>query len=441
MKRLCFVMLLSTLLSACTWTGFGSPDVVEKVILISIDDLRADFLGAYNPSMKTSSNVDRFALESVLCTNAASQASSTAMSHKSILYSLYPNVHKTSLHSVPEEKVQSPIEVLRSNGFKTAAFVGGGQLGRKVGFDKGFDVYWEQRRQPAGEWKKSIGVWLKENHKQKFFLFIHTYEVHCPFYPPPEYVKKYAGWYKGDVDPVSNCGNDYYNHRKMTPEDYRFIRDLYAASVNYVDDYLGELFSLLKTLGIYDKTMIVFFSDHGESLGERGYVGHNQLYQVQLHIPLIFRIPGIRATRIDSPVESVDVMPTVFDVLKLKSPFPFQGRSLIPVLRGKEQIEKNRLQIAESGVRNRVRKGNISCIFSGAPGEADELYDISKDPEEIHNLASENPGLVAELKNSYGKMFAEGQPLAQKFVLGHSRKPRLDEETKEQLKALGYVAD
>src|SRR5688500_17097005 len=154
--------------------------------------------------MKTSPNIDQFGSENIVFENATSQGPSTAISHKSILYSVYPGVHKTTKESVPTETGRSPLEILQSKGFKTAAFVGGGQLGRKFGFAKGFDSYWEA----AGKGKRnkerynlefienSTMEWLNQNHKENFFLFVHTYEVHCPYNPPDAYAQKYASWYE-----------------------------------------------------------------------------------------------------------------------------------------------------------------------------------------------------------------------------------------------------
>lgn len=142
---------------------------------------------------------------SILCTDVISQAPSTTLSHKSILYSLYPSIHKTSMLVLPKETVPSPLEILQTKGFKTAAFVGGGQLSKKFGFSKGFDSYWEpsgeiERNTKLVEMKPLAFEWLEKNHSQKFFLFLHTYQVHCPYFPPEEFRLKYASWYKGGID-------------------------------------------------------------------------------------------------------------------------------------------------------------------------------------------------------------------------------------------------
>ncbi len=441
-------LCLSLVVGACSTKGEPpAPRKVQKVLLISIDTLRADFLGCYNSERQVSPFIDQFASENILLENATSQGPSTAISHKSILYSVYPAIHKTTKDTVPDETMRSPLEILQSKGFKTAAFVGGGQLSRKFGFARGFDSYWEA----AGTRKRGKGKynlqfiedqavdWLNQNYRENFFLFVHTYEVHCPYNPPDDYVRKYASWYQGDIDPNGKCGDNYYNERTLTADDIRYLRDLYSGSVNFVDEFIGRLLNRLKSLGIYDQTMIVLLADHGESLGERGYIGHNFPYEIQLHIPVILRIPGMDTARVRGPVMAVDVMPTVFEVLGLGRLFPFQGRNLIPVIQGKSNIEEDRVLIAEQKDRIRVRKGEWSCVFSRTNPPKDELYNVKDDPEQSNDLASSNPEKVKELKQFYSRMMDSSKELSARFVVGKSSNPDLDEATKEQLEALGYV--
>lgn len=446
----CMILILALIVSAAGCNAKGEPPEkrkINRVILISIDTLRPDFLGIYNPEMKTSPHIDQFGAENIVFDQATAQAPSTAISHKSILYSLYPAVHKTTKESVPTETSLSPLEILQQKGFKTAAFVGGGQLGRKFGFAKGFDSYWEavgkgrrnKDRDDLQSIENSTMDWLNQNYKDNFFLFVHTYEVHCPYNPPEEYAEKFAGWYEGTLNPTGKCGDTFYNNVNLSADDIQYLRDLYAGSVNFVDEFVGRLITNIKKLGIYDDTMIILVSDHGESLGERGYIGHNLLYEVQLKIPLIMRVPGVESKRIDDPVVGMDLMPTVFEGLGLGKAYPFQGNSLIPIITGSTKFSKDRALIAEQSSRMRVRKGDWSCIFSRSGGPGDELYNLADDPEQQENLAQENPKKVAELKKIYAQMLDSSKELSAKFKLGDSSRPELDEETKEQLEALGYV--
>jgi arylsulfatase A-like enzyme len=336
--------------------------------------------------------------------------------------------------------IPSPLEILKSKGFKTAAFVGGGQLSKKFGFSKGFDTFWEpgadmERNTKLQEMKPLALGWLEKNYKQKFFLFLHTYQVHCPYFPPDEYRKKYASWYKGDIDPEYLCQKDY-NDRKMSADDYRFVRDLYAGEVSYTDSFVGDLIALLKKLRIYDETMIILMSDHGESLGERKFIGHNQLYNTELHIPLILRIPGFPHQRVDSPLEAIDVMPTIFDALGFDRPFPFQGQSILPLL--EERVPQERYRISEKEMSYTVQKGKWKGIFFRKNKDI-YLYDLEKDPLEKTNLSVSNDAEVQRLVRAYAKMKSDSTEVSAKFVPRDIKNKDLDPELKEELKALGYI--
>lgn len=423
-----------------------SQSPVRKVLLISIDTLRADYLGCYNSKVKVSPNLDRFAAENILFTRVTSQAPSTAISHKSLLYSLYPAIHKSSAEIVPKEELDSPLQRLQAHGFKTAAFVGGGQLSRNFGFAKGFDTYWEagsysdkDSRESLETLEEKVSDWLDSNYRDMFFLFVHSYEMHCPYYPPKEYRDEYASWYQGEIDPRGKCGDSFYNLRALSNEDLRFIRDLYAAQLKYVDEFIQSIFQKLRTLGIYDETMIIFLSDHGESLGERGYIGHNFLYDIQLRIPLIIRIPGVTARKIVSPVEAIDVMPTIFNLLHVSPPYVFQGRNLVPVIVKQNILGNNRTLISEQSAKIRIRKGDVSAVFWRDGNESPEVYNLENDSEETDNVAKDYPIFLRQCRIDYMEMVKGAQFTASKFLIKVAAPPDLNDETREQLKALGYT--
>lgn len=440
-RKLLLILLLFAIAST-TQTVAAPP--IQKVILVSIDTLRADYLGCYDPKAKTTPQLDRFAAANVICKNVTSQSATTAPSHKSIFYSLYPSIHKTSIRSVPQESIRSPVEVIRANGYRTAAFTGGGQISHAFGFARGFDTYREPDTDPfvtnpIKEMEKAAFDWLDQHSKERFFLFLHTYEVHCPYNPPKNLFQKWAAWYDGPLR-KETCFPDFHLPGKPSPADYKFIRNLYAAEVNYVDRFMGILFNKLKALGIYDETLIVFLSDHGESLGEHGYIGHSQLMQVQLHVPLILHIPGVGATQIDAPLESIDVMPTIFELLKIqRTGVEFQGKSIVPLIQNPKTFDKNRALISEERDQVRVRVGDMALVFSPNGRFTEQLYNLALDPSEMVNIAAKNPQISQRLKRPYYKMIGESKNVASHF-LETGKKPVLDEETKDQLRALGYVS-
>jgi len=414
----------------------------RRIVLVSVDALRPDFLGVYNASAKCSPNIDRFAQESLVFLDAVSQAPSTAPSHKSILYSLYPSVHKVDTQSQPAELVTSPIEALRRNGYLTAAFTGGGQMRKRLGFDRGFDLYWEperrvERTEKLREMRPLVLKWLDQHRKQSFFLFVHTYQVHCPYEPPQELFQECCTWYSGPIDPAGKC-QSFYNSTPMTPEDYRFLRDLYCAELRFVDAFFGELLDRFRKLGIYEDSLIALFSDHGESLGERGYVGHNQLDQVQLRIPLIIRVPGLAGRRVDSPVEAIDLMPTVFEATGLVPPYRFQGRSLLKA-GGPGSGDSEIVRITETHDAVALQGGPWKAVFPLARNRAPSLYRLAQDPEETSDVAATHPEVLARFWAYYSSMHEVSRELSSKFVLQGGAQAPIDDKLREELKALGYV--
>ena len=430
--------------ASATQPSVGSPEAIEKVILISIDTLRADYLGSYNPKAKATPELDRFAASNVICKDVTSQSATTAPSHKSIFYSLYPSIHKTSIRGISKEKLQSPIEAIQAAGFRTAAFTGGGQVSHAFGFDRGFETFWEPKTDPfvkhqTHEMQQAAFHWLENHSKEKFFLFLHTYEVHCPYSPPQEFFQKWAGWYDGPLQKES-CYPDTSLARRALAVDYEYIKSLYSAELNYVDFSMGQLFKKLKALRIYDQTLIVFLSDHGESLGERGYVGHNQLYQVQLHVPLILHIPGIQAMQIQAPLESLDVIPTIFELLKIQPKSNvFQGQSIVPLTRNPNVFDENRPLISEQKGQVRVRVNQFALVFSTNGEFPDRLYNLKTDPLELENIATKHPQIIEKMKLHYYQMIVRDKNLSAQFVLEEGKKHVMDESTREQLRALGYL--
>ncbi|HMB68746.1 MAG TPA: sulfatase, partial [bacterium] len=419
-------------------TGCSRPEPrARNVILVSVDTLRPDFLSCYRPELDTTPNVARFAEGAAMFTDVLSQAPSTTISHKSLLYGLYPAVHKATSAHRPRESVASPVEALRARGFRTAAFVGGGGLAPELGFPLGFESYEVLPKLRTGRQLETLRsesiAWLREHRAERFFLFLHMYQPHCPYSPPEPYASR-ASWYRGDVDPEGKCGREYMA-MNLEDDDYRYLRDLYAAEVAYTDDYLGDLFTELDDLGLTDETIVILTSDHGESLGERGHVGHNLPFDLQLRIPLLIRIPGSPGSVLDSPVESVDVVPTVFDALDLPLPFPPNGRSLLGLI-DRGEAPPPRARYAQEGDTVSIHMGPWHLIQSGT---SVELYRPEEDPEEWTNLADRHPDVVQALRDEYFRMLDACVTVSAHFESTFGKPVPLEDDTVERLRGLGYV--
>ncbi len=324
-----------------------SPDrrPPQAVVLVSLDTLRPDHLGAYGYAKPTSPEIDRFRRDAVLFRDAVANAPSTLPSHASILTSLGPLHHGASLakESALRPGVPTLASVLQAAGFATASFNGGGQLHRTWGLDRGFEVYESAPASASAEigddtMSQQVAAarpWLASVRTKPFFLFLHTYEVHHPYTPKPERLAAMESHYGGRLpNEISirlikkiNSGR-----KRLAPGDLEHIVAAYDAEIASADAGFAELLQLLREMGRYESALVVLLSDHGEAFGERGKVGWHgdTLYDEQLRIPLIVKLPGRRlaGTTIDAQVSGIDIAPTMLSILGIPIPSAFSGSAV-----------------------------------------------------------------------------------------------------------------
>jgi arylsulfatase A-like enzyme len=450
------VAVAAASLLACGAGESADPDgpPFDSVILISLDTVRADALGPWAPERRERTpEISRLGDEGVVFADTFSQAPSTAASHRSLFSSVYAKVHGLALRTSIRIELPSPVGVLaRARGMRAAAFVGGGQLSPRYGFQDGFDEYRlvpeKPRAAPPGGLVTALRdaaiPWLREHGGEPFFLFLHTYQAHCPYDPPQPLRGERTDWYAGDVEPEGACGSRYYNYREMSEADYRYVRDLYWAEIELVDGLIGDLRRTLEEEGVAERTLIVLLSDHGESLGERGFVGHNRFWDEQLHVPLLFHGPGLAPRRIERPAELIDVMPTLFGLLGVAPPYAFQGRDLSAAVRGSAAAppSETRLRFAHQAGTTMVEDGRYKLlVHDPAEERPPELFDRQRDPGERVDRWAEEPETAARLWHAYQEREATWDDLARAFHVSPPGRKRMDPETLERLRALGYVVD
>jgi len=336
-----------------------------NVLVVSIDTLRADHLGCYGYPRPTSPNIDRFRKESVLFRTAIAHAPSTEPSHASIFTSMIP-AHHGALRAkrVPISKnVVTMAEILRSAGYRTVSFNGGGQVGAPYGFDRGFEVY----ESSPGKFSEKVGAaidWLDENADGKFFLFLHTYEVHAPYQSTGDYLKLFEKNYSGTLPETIAPGllikiNS--GAVGIDGADVQHIVNAYDAQIRSMDDAFGRLITHLRSTRRQDRTLIVFTSDHGEEFGEHGQIGRHShaLYDELLRVPLIVRMPGARfaSTVVERQVRGIDILPTVLDVLGLQSLAQFEGSTLTGLLLQRQEDE--RVAVSQLDTTDRLPPSSI----------------------------------------------------------------------------------
>lgn len=396
----------------------GSPGQKANCLVITIDTLRADRLSSFGSTTVSTPDIDRIAAEGFGFTRCFAHTVTTLPSHANIFLGVLPpyhGVHDNANFVVPEG-ITTMAEVFRQSGYETAAFVGAYPLDRRFGLDRGFSLYDDDYgtqdfsrpvfvERPASEVVDRALGWLKAA-SGPWFLWVHVFDPHYP-YSPPE------------------------------PFRSRFSQSPYDGEVAYVDRELGRLLAFLRDNNLIDRTVIVLTSDHGESLGEHGEKTHGYLaYNSTLHVPLIIRAPGFKGGRSETAVVShVDIFPTVCDLLGLQKPAGLQGRSLLPVLRGKKLASQPVYFESLYPYYSRGWApifGYIDFPLKFIDSPIPELYDLEKDFRELNNLA---PG--RDLKKERQRLLAlkEGAagPVAAAARVSPSR------ESLDRLRSLGYL--
>ncbi len=377
------------------------PANERNVILITVDTLRADHLGAYGYARNTSPNLDRFAKEGILFRYAFSHAPSTNPSFSSIMTSHYPHETKvfSNFYLLPPGAV-TMAEILKANGYHTAAINSHQSLRRGSGFEQGFDEYDDRLedlvlgRQERIAPKTTLAAikWLEDNYTKKFFLWVHYNDPHGPYTPPPPYNTMFIEPSTlgkrtlpiGDADDGKiSLYQQLGDHR-----DPEYYIAQYDGEIRFFDLAFGDLMKKIRELGLFDNSMLIFTSDHGESMGERNvYFSHGQfLYNEQIHVPLILRVPGQspEVKEVRYPVSHVDLLPTILDAVSIRHPHAFRGQNLL-TQREDRPILSSALVVSQThkvGLKHALIVDNLKLM----EGRRYKLYDIQKDFSEKANL-------------------------------------------------------
>ncbi|HEV8129698.1 MAG TPA: sulfatase-like hydrolase/transferase [Acidobacteriota bacterium] len=455
------------------------PANAPDVILITIDTLRADRLGCYGYRNIETPNIDSVARDGIRFANAVAQCPITLPSHCSILTGtnpIYHGVRDNSGYRLPSDRL-TLAETLKQYGYRTGAFVGAYVLDSKTGLNQGFDTYVDgfqtsnrgetdlsiaQHR--AGKVMASALAWLKKAKAgEKSFAWIHLFDPHAPYDPPPPFSKRYSS-------------------------------DPYNGEIAYVDSVIGELIAYLKARSLYSSTLLTIISDHGEGLGEHGEATHGLfLYDSTLRIPWIIKPPVLEGEKVSAPrssegvkkseprplgsgpsdespesplayargsesshmlparakyagriiaeqVQSIDLMPTVLQFLGKSKPDSVQGIGLLSMLEGKKTSDLHpalgetllpRDQYGWSPLLS-IRTQDHKFIQAPKP----ELYDLRRDPQEKLNLFSSNRALADQLRQ-------QRESLASRYSGKNATQARMrfqDPVAFQRLLGLGYVA-
>ncbi|MFT4570721.1 MAG: arylsulfatase A-like enzyme/tetratricopeptide (TPR) repeat protein [Hyphomicrobiaceae bacterium] len=405
-----------------------------NVLLLTFDTTRADWIGCYGRENATTPVLDALAADGVLFENNFSSNPVTQAAHSTIMTGVYPMMHgvrDNTYFKLPPER-ETLAETLQKQGWATGAAIGGFPLVKEFGLAQGFDFYddditgnredfmgrpaarrsgtWYDER-PAAHVNGAILPWLREHIEERFFVWLHYWDPHLPHIAPPPY-------------------NELYAH------------DTYSGEIAYADQSLGTIVKELRRAGVYDRTIIIMTSDHGDSFDEHREATHAFLaYGSSLHVPLIMHIPEFEGDRrVKQRVSTVDIVPTVLDLLGVKGPEELQGRSLVPLIEDpKMEMEPPAATYSESmSPRLSHGFGELRALYDGdlkyIHGPRPELFDLANDPNELEDLVAARPDDAAQMMAKL-----------ETFIVDHASSEaveamhEVDDEMAAQLEALGYL--
>jgi arylsulfatase A-like enzyme len=444
--------LLLLFVAAC-WLGCGSGSP-DRLVLISLDTVRRDHLPTYGYARLTAPRIDALSRRTVVFENAFAQQTNTNPSHASMFTGLYPHVHGSRFNGVRLARGRVTLaQILRRSGFRTAGFVSGVTMRAETsGLNRGFEVYddaFEGKRRDGRIATTRAVEWIRARDRgERYFLFLHLYDAHGAYLPQGRYTELYQS-----SDPGPELPRIPRYQRLRDSEGRAVVHlndyvDRYDAMIRYQDDLVA---SLLAELDL-SRTVVVILSDHGETLGERFQaLDHGgQVFDEQIRIPLFIYAPPVLSRRSDAYVETVDLLPTLLEILEVPIPkgLSVQGRSLVPELRGEQQIDRPVVfssarsvseRFANRGYRLRPRS-NIHSARSPRwklilyPGETQnyvELYDLEADPAEQENRAEAAPKVRDALLRALEGWLEGAAP-----EVGETPLPP---HLQEQLRELGYL--
>lgn len=459
-------LLCGAALGGCSKPDGSTPRELSKelkkhnVLLVTLDTTRVDYLSCYDPSKgELTPMLDAVAADAVRFEFAIAQSAGTPMSHASILAGLNPYQHGVRVISAPggyklAPEIPTLTTVLKQYGWTTGAFLSAFTVSEYYGFDHGFDTFdngltqdadtivenieggnrrWDQRRHQrrSDRTVDQALEWLRSTGSRPFFMWLHLWDPHDRMVlPPREVLARF-------VKPG------------LAEDDYK--RAVYRAECFYMDSQFGRLIQALKASGEYDDTIIAIVADHGQGLGQHNWWSHRLLYQEDLHVPLLIRVPGRSTGKVVSElVRTVDIYPTVLEALGLEARAGIAGVSLGGLIEGRPESPRiayadqiNKYDLVSANISKLRPKDDLlycamdrtwKLIYRYSYPDESKLYNLADDPRELNNLFTRQPEQVRRLKALLDEF--NGYVTAP-----FSGTDTPDDATLQALQSLGYVGD
>jgi arylsulfatase A-like enzyme len=421
-----------------------------NVLVICVDSLRADHLGCYGYKRNTSPHIDTVAHDGVLFTTAISQAPWTKPSVASLFTSMYMSVHNVwygykdtkdfAISCTLSKDIVTIAEILKIHGYETAAFGQKLHLSKEFGFKQGFDLL-NMKLGKCANITKNVISWFQKRHPNKFFVYIHYDDAHFPYNPPDKF--KMYDVYKSSANVT---GENFKAIRsgeiKLSKEDINHIIASYDGEIRCVDEEIGFLLKQLDGMGYGNNTLLIILADHGDEFMEHGGVAHGHtLYEELIRVPLIMKGPAIpKKVQISGLAQSIDIAPTILDILDLQPDREMEGKSLVPLIfRGEDvhdYVYSERKTLNTEGFLRTIRSRRWKLIRDFETKQ-NLLFDLENDPGEVANVQDQYPQITADLELRLSEWLNRENAKVNKTRFQSAVK--IDEATKERLKSLGYA--
>jgi arylsulfatase A-like enzyme len=426
----------------------------KNAIIIILDAARADHFSCYGYYRPTTPNLDKFAKEAVLFTNAYSESLTTRCSIGT-LFTGFP-LTVLSLYDIgsqiPEE-LPTLAQLFQPINFKTTGFAGVGNVGSSFGFGRGFDQYFELYKEAefyrkSQEYLPYLFPWLESNRNNRFFLYVHFKEPHANYVPLPPFKGMFTDALEEKAD-LSVHLNDI--AKDLTEGQIEYVRAGYDENLASVDSVVGELIEKMRSLDMLDDSIIIVTADHGELLGERDKIfGHGGYFgEGGMHIPLLIRFPKSDDIKIpekvDALVKTSDLFATLSDIYQFDILENYlSGKSLLPLIR-EPGSEINPYMVSEKrGIPGYCYRNKQHKLIYWMEDALIEFYDLEKDPEAMNNVYGQNKISANYYLTNIKKWITSQNMIKDAFLKGDPAKRdldlnQIDEKTLENLKALGYI--
>ncbi len=476
------VRIVAALIAGGVFCGVltaGAPVQVANrrpnIVIIAIDTLRADHLGCYGYSRRTSPNIDRLASDGVVFENCYSVASWTLPAFMSMFTGLMPAAHGcTRVDSRLPQPIPTLAARLRDSGYYCAAVVSGPFLSGKHGFSRGFDTYDDYTvllgaglspaeddarpgLDPPSEAVTGASVTreakllldLAKRSGKPFFIFVHYFDPHVSYIPPQPYGSRFDPGYEGTID---GTGVPTRRYDPPPKRDLEHLIALYDGEIAYTDRQVGDLLDRLEEVCEPSNTLTILVSDHGEAFGEHGMLLHgNSAYREEVFVPMIWRWPSVLPSghRIKAPVSNLDITKSLKELIGCRGFDLLQGESLWPGLLG-GQLPGDRLLFSQkafggasyhvAATKGKLRLHVRSANKPSAAGSTWSLYDISTDPWEQECILRTTPTDLAAIKDSFEQRRKECEEI-NKYYRKDTTDTRLEvsDEQRRRLRTMGYI--